>query len=281
MAIKYNKTLTGQQITDELHNNLGNDFYSLDHDTFWGGNDFDIWTGAGATGIHLIEDTHYTLHDEDTTLTTESGSTVYTTLKIIDPTYQAVDLYFTYKTIGDYNEAEDINDLAANIAANTPAGVILLFGGAAAPTGFLLSDGSSLLRASYSELFTAIGTAYGTAAGTHFNIPDLRGQFPRGVDGGAGVDPDAAGRTALQAGGNVGDNVGSKQLSLANSLNQVETKDSGGGSLGVRTIPDTGWSTYQYTATYYSAGGWRSIRFSKKGGETRPVNVYVNYIIKY
>ena len=33
------------------------------------------------------------------------------------------------------------------------------------------------------HLFTAIGTAYGTADGTHFNVPDFRGIFPRGVTG--------------------------------------------------------------------------------------------------
>ena len=111
MAIKLDKNLVGTQQTDELHNSLGAGLYSLDHDTFFGGADMDIYTAPASGGVHLIEDTHYTLHDEDTDLTTETGITVYTTLKIIDPTYQAVDLYFTYKTVGDYNEAGDINAL--------------------------------------------------------------------------------------------------------------------------------------------------------------------------
>ncbi len=111
MSIKYDKNLTGTQITDELHNSLGAGFYVLSHDTFFGGADMDIYTAPASGGVHLIEDTHYTLHDEDTDLTAETGITVYTALKIIDPTYQAVDLYFTYKTVGDYNEATDINAL--------------------------------------------------------------------------------------------------------------------------------------------------------------------------
>lgn len=51
------------------------------------------------------------------------------------------------------------------------------------PTGFLYCDGSSLLRASYADLFAVIGTTFGSADGTHFNVPDYRGRFLLGVDG--------------------------------------------------------------------------------------------------
>lgn len=61
-----------------------------------------------------------------------------------------------------------------------PAGVVWAYGGTAAPTGWLLCDGASLLRSSFADLFTAIGTAYGSVDGTHFNVPDLRGRFPLG-----------------------------------------------------------------------------------------------------
>jgi microcystin-dependent protein len=63
-----------------------------------------------------------------------------------------------------------------------PAGVIFPYGGAAAPTGYLLCAGQSLLRASYPALFTAINTQYGAADGTHFSLPDLRGRVVAGDD---------------------------------------------------------------------------------------------------
>lgn len=63
-----------------------------------------------------------------------------------------------------------------------PSGVILGFGGSSAPTGFLMCDGSSYLRATYPTLFATIGVAYGSADGTHFNVPDLRGRVPVGAD---------------------------------------------------------------------------------------------------
>lgn len=69
-----------------------------------------------------------------------------------------------------------------------PPGVMLPYGGAAAPTGWLLCDGSSYLRATYAGLFAAIGTAYGAADGTHFNVPDLRGRAPYGLGPHADVD---------------------------------------------------------------------------------------------
>lgn len=56
-----------------------------------------------------------------------------------------------------------------------------------APTGWLLCDGSAVSRATYKALFEAIATTYGAGDGaTTFNIPDLRGRVPVGVDGAAG-----------------------------------------------------------------------------------------------
>jgi microcystin-dependent protein len=47
---------------------------------------------------------------------------------------------------------------------------------AAAPTGWLLCDGSSVAAATYPRLFTAIGYTYG-GAGANFNLPDIEGKF--------------------------------------------------------------------------------------------------------
>ena len=104
-----------------------------------------------------------------------------------------------------------LDELAAASGLFVPSGAIFPFAGATAPGGYLTCDGSSYLRADYPALFAAIGTAWGAADADHFNVPDLRGRFMRGVDGGAGRDPDRATRTASSAGGNTGDNVGSVQ----------------------------------------------------------------------
>lgn len=69
--------------------------------------------------------------------------------------------------------------LAAGVAV-VPTGVTLEYCAAAAPTGFLLCDGASYLRATYAALFAIIGTTYGSADGTHFNVPDFRGRVAVG-----------------------------------------------------------------------------------------------------
>ena len=58
-----------------------------------------------------------------------------------------------------------------------PAGVMLHFAGAAAPTGWLICDGTAVSRATYPSLFSAVGTTYGAGDGsTTFNLPDTRGR---------------------------------------------------------------------------------------------------------
>jgi hypothetical protein len=95
-------------------------------------------------------------------------------------------------------------------AGPAPSGAVLAFGGSTAPDGWLVCDGSTVSRTQYPSLFAAIGVAHGSGDGaTTFNLPDYQGRFLRGVDHGAGRDPDAAMRTAAHPGGNVGDEVGS------------------------------------------------------------------------
>lgn len=57
------------------------------------------------------------------------------------------------------------------------------------PTGWLKANGAAVSRATYAGLFAAIGTTFGTGDGsTTFNLPDLRGDFVRGLDDGRGAD---------------------------------------------------------------------------------------------
>lgn len=55
------------------------------------------------------------------------------------------------------------------------------------PGNWLACDGSSLLRTDYPDLFTAIGTAFGAADGTHFSLPDLQGRTAIGTGTGSGL----------------------------------------------------------------------------------------------
>lgn len=60
-------------------------------------------------------------------------------------------------------------------------GTMTAFAGSAAPSGWLLADGSVVSRSTYAALFAAIGTTYGSGDGsTTFKLPDLRQRFPLG-----------------------------------------------------------------------------------------------------
>ena len=83
--------------------------------------------------------------------------------------------------------------IRALIVAALPAGSVQAFARAAAPAGWLVCDGAAVSRSAYAGLFAAIGVVFGAGDGsTTFNLPDLRGEFIRGLDAGRGVD---AGRT--------------------------------------------------------------------------------------
>lgn len=65
-----------------------------------------------------------------------------------------------------------------------PPGVIMEYGGASAPSGWLICDGSQVSRSVYAALFAVIGTAYGAGDGsTTFNLPNRVNRFGVGAGG--------------------------------------------------------------------------------------------------
>ena len=162
------------------------------------------------------------------------------------------------------------NQLATPVQqALNPTGAITMYGGASAPGGYLLCDGAAYSRSIYSALFTAIGTAYGVGDGsTTFNVPDMRGMFPRGVTGASANDPDASSRTSIN-GGNSGNNVGSVQSSAFGSHYHTSSCTNGPG-LSAPQIPGYNQGTSIANVSTNTVGG----------NETRPINIYLNFIIK-
>jgi microcystin-dependent protein len=60
-------------------------------------------------------------------------------------------------------------------------GSIILYPSITVPTGFLVCDGSAVLRDLYSQLFDVIGTTYGPGDGVStFNLPNLSGRVSVG-----------------------------------------------------------------------------------------------------
>jgi len=163
-----------------------------------------------------------------------------------------------------------VNTGATAVAgASLPAGIVLAVAATGAPTGdFLECDGSAVSRTTYADLYTATGDRYGNGDGsTTFNLPDYRGQFLRGFDDGAGIDPDAASRTD-SGDGTTGDNIGTQQADAFDS----HTHGVAGGSFNAASgsgqrVPGNHASTQLSAAV--------------GGNETRPVNIAVAYYITF
>lgn len=70
-----------------------------------------------------------------------------------------------------------------------PLGIGHPFFGAAddVPDNFVIFDGRAISRSTYARLYAALGTTHGVGDGSlTFNLPDMRGRVPAGVDAGAG-----------------------------------------------------------------------------------------------
>jgi len=76
-------------------------------------------------------------------------------------------------------------DIGATNKYAPPTGTIVPYAGDAAPEGWLACDGTAVSRSTYSSLYATIGTTYGVGDGSAtFNLPDLQGKVPVGVDTG-------------------------------------------------------------------------------------------------
>ncbi|MER6144712.1 phage tail protein [Streptomyces sparsogenes] len=169
----------------------------------------------------------------------------------------------------------------------------LIDAGALEAQGWLYCDGRGLSPTDYPDLFAVIGTLHGGNGTSTFNLPDYRGYLLRGVDDNTGRDPDAASRTAAAPGGVAGDNVGSMQ-SHATALPKTSpftVSNPGPHTHPVSGVP-TDSSSVAEVGSYRSiwnpgsantdATGEHSHTIDSDGGdaETRPVNAYVNFLIR-
>lgn len=176
--------------------------------------------------------------------------------------------------------ATKVSDSMLKEGVAIPPGAVMSFAMSAAPVGWLACDGTAVSRTQYSSLFAAVGTIYGVGNNsTTFNVPNLQGQFVRGLT----TNTSTASRDPLSATrvlGNVqGDGIAQHQHKYLDY------------------VPEGSNSPAPYGGSYYGAAG-----FSAGGGlwrynhtrdtliedsipawspETRPTNIALLYCIKY
>lgn len=163
-----------------------------------------------------------------------------------------------------------------------PPGVVFPYAGPIPPTGWLLADGSAVSRTTYARLFAAIGTTYGVGDGTTtFNLPDLRGEFLRGLDNARGVDAGRALGTAQVGTVVTYDNTFADTVP-ASFRSGSSGRDNHPEDMGADTDSDVG-SKYPALARSVSGSSYGQAGYglsAQNTGVARPRNVAMNFIIK-
>jgi microcystin-dependent protein len=156
-----------------------------------------------------------------------------------------------------------------------PVGTVIYVAMASIPASYLKANGASLLRADYPALFAALGTLYGAVDSSHFNIPDLRGEFIRGWDDGRGLDASRVLGSVQASDFASHTHTATSALNNANHAHTFSDSSSSTSSAGAHThpiggsanVPDEGgWS-------YRNAGNSTSVMSGSAGAHTHTVAV--------
>jgi microcystin-dependent protein len=179
-----------------------------------------------------------------------------------------------------------------------PVGTLMAFGGPVpnqplTEAGWVACDGHPYVVAG-SALAAVVGNNYGGDGTSVFNVPDLRGQFIRGTSHGVSVDPERKGRTASHTGGATGDSTGSAQGWATGTPKKPFTAGPAGahdhniggipldyhniavGASGPAAREAMDWNADTMTS---SPGGQHAHGVIGGDAETRPANVYVNWLV--
>lgn len=162
------------------------------------------------------------------------------------------------------------------LGSYSPAGEIAAFARTTAPAGWLVCDGSLVSRVTYSRLFESIGTLFGAGNGsTTFGLPDLRGEFIRGLDLGRGVD---GGRTL----GSRQDSENRAHSHIVNDPGHAHTVNHRANGATTNTSIDDVLKTGPGASVSTTSGSFTGVTVAQSGGiESRPRNIALLYCVRY
>lgn len=164
-------------------------------------------------------------------------------------------------------------------------GEIIIYPSTTAPTGTLLCNGQAVSRSTYSALFTAISTTFGSGDGsTTFNVPNLVGRFIVGRDSGtAAIDTigETGGSTTIS-------HSGTAVADHANHTHAVGTYDTANHSTASNTATTgsgnratTGTHSFTGSSAVESATLTHTVTQPSDHTSVRPPYMVMNYFIVY
>ena len=292
-------TMTGQILGDD-GSAAGSPAYAFDNDTDTGM----FRSGANTIGFSTAGTARVSISDAGLDINNglplrlqDSSGAPFVSLKSPSALSGNVDLTLPSTIVnGGFLQTDGSGNLSFSIVQGVPTGSVFCIAVATVPTGYLECNGTAVNRSTFAALFAIIGTQYGAGNGsTTFNLPDLRGEFIRGFDNGRGVDSGRSIATS-QSDQNEAHTHSAGSLSTANhnmtgtitrisesfnnhgSAGGVFSKQGGFSAGNTPGNPDSnncGQVTLNSNHTHSVSGNTGS-----DGGESRPRNIAMMYIIK-
>lgn len=153
----------------------------------------------------------------------------------------------------------------------TPSGIVSPFAGATAPTGWLMCNGSAVSRTTYADLFTTIGTTFGSGDGsTTFNLPNLNGRVPVGFNV-TQADFDFVGKSGGSTTHTLTTNEMPSHTHIQNSHSHTGSSNSAGFHNHSASTESAG--SHSHTASTNTAGGHTHGGTNSGGSHTHSYNV--------
>jgi len=299
-------TMTGQLLGDD-GSGASSPAYAFDGDTNTGMFRNSANTlGFASAGVEraIIDANGLTIRSQGDIRLGDSNSSHFVAIQA--PSSVSSNVTFTLPgadgTNGQMLQTNGSGALSFTTVAGVPTGAVFCMAVATVPSGYLECNGAAVSRTTYAVLFAVIGTQYGVGNGSStFNLPDLRGEFVRGFDNGRGID---SGRSisatpqsdqnkqhnhsangvvgdhvhnyafAQGSNGGVGNNFGGSGINnVSQSGGRLAELEQGGGNDGQDLRGFTANTDNTQPSLTVSVG-------DDGGGETRPRNIAMMYVIK-
>lgn len=194
---------------------------------------------------------------------------------------------------GDYVAGVDVSDsnnekkflvsdiLALAATSSVPVGTVIDYAGSSEPSGWLFCYGQAISRTTYADLFTALGTTYGSGDGsTTFNLPDLRGRVVAGKDnmGGSTASRITSGGSGI-TGTTLGASGGAETHTLTTAQLASHTHGPGSGTAFLNVQVGGSLSTTSGGSDWSSSSATASAGSGNAHNNTQPTLI-LNKIIK-